>query len=201
MLEFLDSLDKTLFVFINVFLANPVTDAVMPIITSDDLLRVAYALGLVLLLLWGDRRLRWLVLVSLLVLAVADQFSSNFLKHLIERPRPCQVLGRVHLLVGCGGGYSMPSSHAANAFAQAVLFSLTTRRAKYWLLPAAALVALSRVFVGVHYPFDILVGSTIGGLIGWPGAVVHRKLMDWLDSRRALTGKGKVAVSDEDGEV
>ncbi|HOP07713.1 MAG TPA: phosphatase PAP2 family protein [candidate division Zixibacteria bacterium] len=200
MLEFLDSLDKTLFVFVNFYLANPVTDFIMPILTSDYLLRIGYGIAMLAVLIWGDRRLRWLVLVSLIVLTVTDQTSSQFLKKLIERPRPCHVLSQVHLLVGCGGGFSMPSSHAANAFAQAALFALTTRTAKYWLVPTAALVALSRIFVGVHYPFDVLAGATLGWGIGWLGAKGHGLLMTRLDARREmrLTTESATDVSKGD---
>jgi undecaprenyl-diphosphatase len=72
----------------------------------------------------------------------------------------------------------MPSSHAANAFGQAVLFSVTYRRWAWPLLVFAALVALSRVFVGVHYPFDILVGSIIGAVVGYIGAWLARKFLE-----------------------
>ncbi|MCP4685758.1 MAG: phosphatase PAP2 family protein, partial [bacterium] len=152
MLEFLINLDQTIFYFINVSLSNPVTDLVMPIITSDMWLRILYAVSVALLLWKGDARVRWLVLFSALVLLFTDQSSSGLLKPLIDRPRPCHVLENINLLVGCGGGKAMPSSHAANAFGQAVLFSFYFRKAAPYLLIFASLVALSRVFVGVHYP-------------------------------------------------
>jgi undecaprenyl-diphosphatase len=170
MLEFLSNIDTALFLFFNVTLANPVTDLIMPVITSDWLLRVLYALAVVLLLIFGNAKLRWAVLFSVLVLIVTDQLSAGLLKPLIGRLRPCHVLENINLLVDCGGGKSMPSSHAANAFGQAVLFAMLYRRWAWLLLVFAGLVALSRVFVGVHYPFDILVGSIIGAAAGYAGA-------------------------------
>jgi len=170
MFEFLSEIDTALFLFLNVTLANPVTDLIMPVITSDWLLRVLYAIAVVLLLIFGNARLRWVVLFSVLVLAVTDQASAGLLKPMIGRLRPCHALENINLLVNCGGGKSMPSSHAANAFGQAVLFSAMYRRWAWPLLVFAALVALSRVFVGVHYPFDILVGSILGAVVGYLGA-------------------------------
>ena len=166
MLETLVSLDRAVFLFFNVTLANPVTDLVMPVITSDLYLRILYGAAMALLLWKGNARLRWLVLFSAVALTLTDQVASSFLKPLIDRPRPCHVLSDIHLLVGCGGGKSMPSSHAANAFGQAALFSLCVRRVRWYLWAFAALVAMSRVFVGVHYPGDILGGALLGVAVG-----------------------------------
>jgi len=175
MIEFFDNIDTAVFLFFNVTLANPVTDLVMPVITSDWLLRVLYALAAVLLLIFGNAKLRWAALFSVLVLIVTDQLSAGLLKPLIGRLRPCHVLENINLLVDCGGGKSMPSSHAANAFGQAVLFAMLYRRWAWPLLVFAALIAISRVFVGVHYPFDILVGAIIGAAAGYVGAWTAHK--------------------------
>jgi undecaprenyl-diphosphatase len=166
MLETLIQVDQAVFVFINSTLSNPVTDFVMPLITNDWGLRGLYAVAMLLLLWKGNTRLRWLVLFSALVLALTDQIAAGYLKPLIARARPCHVLDTVNLLVGCGGGKSMPSAHSANAFGQAVLFSFHYRKVGWFLYPYAALVALSRVFVGVHYPGDILAGAILGTVIG-----------------------------------
>ena len=178
MLEFLSQLDTSLFLFFNVTLGNPVTDVIMPVITSDWLLRILYAVAVILLLIFGKARLRWVVVFSILALAVTDQITASLLKPMIGRLRPCHVLENINLLVGCGGGKSMPSSHAANAFAQAVLFSVIYRRWIWLLTIAATLIALSRVFVGVHYPFDIVVGAMIGSAIGLVAAWSARKFQE-----------------------
>ena len=179
MLEFRVDLDKALFFFINVTLSNPVTDFTMPIITSDNLLRVMYAVDVVLLLWKGDSKVRWLVLFSGLALLIADQTAAGMLKPLISRPRPCHVLESINLLVGCGGGRSMPSAHAANSFAQAALFGVYFRKARVWLVVVAALISLSRTFVGVHYPGDLLVGAVLGSVIGIVLGLGHRRFIAW----------------------
>jgi len=71
----------------------------------------------------------------------------------------------------------MPSSHAANAFGQAILFALQLPRLRTILLACAATIAVSRVFVGVHYPGDILVGSLLGVIIGWLVSLGYRKVV------------------------
>jgi undecaprenyl-diphosphatase len=107
---------------------------------------------------------------------LTDQVSSIFLKDWIGRIRPCATLSGVHLLVACGAGKSMPSSHAANCFGQAALFGLLYVQARWPLVIFASLVALSRVFVGVHYPGDVLVGTMVGLMIGLIVAWVFRRL-------------------------
>ena len=177
MLETLAELDRALFFFFNVALANPVTDFVMPMVTSDYLLRAGYALAIGLMLWKGDARLRWLVLVSIIVLACTDQLSAGLLKPMIGRLRPCHVLDNINLLVGCGGGKAMPSSHAANAFGQAILFALLYARVRWWLVGVATLIALSRVFVGVHYPADIMAGALLGTLVALALVFVYERLL------------------------
>jgi len=165
MLESLLQFDKELFLFINLVLANPVTDFIMPIITNDMFLRVIYGLALILLLVRGKKPFIWVVVFSLLVVALTDQASSAWLKPMFERLRPCKELN-VHLLVNCGAGYSFPSSHAANLFGQAAFFSFLFPKTKWYWLIFAFLVAISRVFVGVHYPLDITAGAVLGTFIG-----------------------------------
>ncbi len=177
MLENLAQLDTAVFLFLNVSLANPVTDLIMPVITSDLLLRWLYGLALALILWKGDARLRWLVLFSVLVLLLTDQISSSYLKPFFGRPRPCHVLTDIHLLVGCGGGRAMPSSHAANAFGQAVLFGYLYRPVRVYLLLFATVVALSRVFVGVHYPGDIIVGALVGSGVALLAVFAYKKFI------------------------
>ncbi len=76
--------------------------------------------------------------------------------------RPCNALPDVHLLVGCSGSFSMPSSHAANFGAAAFHFAFFFPRLAPLMLLLGVTVAYSRVYVGVHYPFDALVGLGVG---------------------------------------
>jgi len=194
MLEFLAELDKVLFILINSLLANPVTNTIMPIITNDRILRAVFLVILLGLLWKGDRKQRWLILFAGITMVLTDQAAAGLLKPLIARVRPCQIFDAddINLLVGCGSGFSMPSAHAANTFGLAALLSGYIRWARWPLYIFALLVALSRVFVGVHYPGDILVGALIGYLIG----KLVAKLFNLFD-RKVLTPPMPVETAEE----
>ncbi len=182
MLEWLEQIDHAVFIFINSTIANVITDFAMPIITSNNNLRFLYLLAMILILVKGNRRLRLMVIGSIIVLVVTDQLSSSLLKPFFDRARPCHegAMQTLHLLVDCGGGKSMPSSHATNALGQALYFWFFFPRLRIALLSFASVVAISRVFVGVHYPFDIIVGGLLGSAAGLLIAYLFTKLeMKW----------------------
>ena len=147
------------------------------------------ALGLVWILLHQNRR-HALQVLAMLVLAfvIADQVSSGLIKHLVERLRPTHdpSLGdAVHVVNDYRGGmYGFVSSHAANAFAAATLISLIMRHrlVTISLFTWAMLQCYSRVYLGVHYPGDILGGIIVGVLAGW----LVWSLMRWIQHRWRL---------------
>ena len=165
MLDFLNSLDITLFRFLNGSLSNSVFDFLMPLITDLNKYRIVLVfVGVILLwmLIRGKRHVRIAAVLLIITIVVSDQLSSSVIKYWLERPRPCHTLQHVHLLVGCGSGLSFPSSHAVNNFAGALILAFFFPRAKWCFFGFAALVAFSRVYVGVHYPSDIIGGAVIG---------------------------------------
>lgn len=110
--------------------------------------------------------------IVVLVILCADQFSVHFFKNVFLRYRPCHNLAiadLVHVVDGCGGKYGFVSSHATNTFGLAVYLGLILKPHIKWmfiaLLAWATLVSYSRVYVGVHYPADILGGAILGSLI------------------------------------
>lgn len=165
-ITWLEGLDKSVFTFINQSLANPVTDLIMPFVTLDLHLKIFYGFILLMILWRGNNRLRISIIFSLIAVLLTDQASAAWLKHVFERPRPCADM-EVHLLVNCGSGFSLPSSHAANLFGQAFFYRTVAPKSQFYLIALAIIVALSRVFVGVHYPFDILAGAALGTIIGY----------------------------------
>ncbi len=155
-------LDTTLFYLFNVELQNGFFDFIMPIFTNLDYWRIPLGLMVVLLLVFGKKRGRITVLLLVLGIALSDQLCNNVLKPLIQRVRPCNVLENINLLVNCTQAYSFPSSHAMNIFTGCILLSYGYRKIKMLLLLIAILVSYSRIYVGVHYPFDVLAGVILG---------------------------------------
>jgi undecaprenyl-diphosphatase len=114
-----------------------------------------------------------LVLAAILCAGLSDIASSKIMKPTFKRLRPCntpELQYDVRLLSGCGKAYSFTSSHAANHFALATFLSLTLgifyRKIRPWLYLWAASIAYGQVYVGVHYPSDVLVGAILGWTIG-----------------------------------
>lgn len=120
-------------------------------------------------------RIRGLLMCLGMVAAVglSDHITSGMMKPFFARLRPCQVpewQTMVHLVSGCGGRYGFASSHASTTFALATTVWLMLRSWSPWFAIAfgwSALVAYSRVYVGVHYPLDILAGAAVGVVVGW----------------------------------
>lgn len=109
-----------------------------------------------------------------LLIVLSDQVSVHAFKNVVHRLRPCHnpdIQSMVHLLNGrCGGSYGFVSSHAANVFALAMFLFLFFREKinnfGVWIFAWASVVAYSRVYAGVHYPGDIIVGALLGAGIG-----------------------------------
>jgi undecaprenyl-diphosphatase len=169
-------MDTSLFFLINKGLQNSFFDLIMPLLTK----RAYLLLVLIVIPVFSRERKKGLQVLGLCLLsfAIADA-SANILKHVFERPRPCQILEDVRLLVGCGRSFSFPSNHAVNAFAVAATFSHFYRKAALPMFFCAALIAFSRIYVGVHYPSDVIAGAVWGGIV--TGLVIL--LQKWSSKR------------------
>lgn len=110
----------------------------------------------------------WIFGAIILSVMLADTGSVHLFKNVVQRYRPCHHLSLkevLHLPNGCGGMYGFISSHAANHFALAVGWMFYLPRAKWWWLVWAVLIALSRVYLGVHYFTDIIAGAIWGSSV------------------------------------
>jgi len=171
MIDSLIHLDKVVFIFINQGISNQLFDSVMPVITDWDktlIGRLLVIVGLILLLWKGDKNKRAILPLLFLTILVTDQVSSSLIKHLVQRPRPCHIINGTYimeilrLLVTCGAGFSFPSSHAANSFAVTTLFTIYYPKVSWIFILFALLVSFSRIYVGVHYPLDVVGGAVTG---------------------------------------
>jgi undecaprenyl-diphosphatase len=164
-IDWLYSIDLAVFRLGNSTLVFPAGDWFFPFITDLHNFIIPYALSAIALMVFGKKKGIVTVLLLAVTIALSDQLSSFVVKPLVARIRPCHVLDDVRLLVGCGSGFSFTSSHATNNFAMAVLIGHFYTRARPYLLIWATLVAWSRVYVGVHYPSDLLGGALLGSAI------------------------------------
>ena len=173
MLETLIELDKELFLFLN-GLHTEALDQVMYWV-SDKLIWIPFYAWILYLII---KEYKWKAVIWLagigLAIAASDQILSGVMKPFFERYRPSrdpEMEGLVHIVNGyTGGRYGFASSHAGNVFALTTFLYLLFRE-KYswigWLFIWAAIVSYSRIYLGVHYPGDILTGAIIGTLMGY----------------------------------
>ncbi len=160
-------MDTALFYAVNHGMQNAFFDFFMPFISRYKNW-LPLLLGLYGYLVYRDRKKGALFFAAtLLAVTVSDFISSSILKNLFALPRPCITLPDVHLLTGCSNSGSLPSSHAANSAAIATMLGLYDRRYFWWSVPGALLVSLSRLYLGVHYPSDVLAGALVGIATGW----------------------------------
>lgn len=180
MRETLNQLDTNLFLWLNGRYA-PWLDPVMVFATERNSWLPFYALLIGWLVYRYRRRALWYVLTLAAAVALSDQTASALLKPLTLRPRPCHVPALqpfIHAVLECGGRYGFASSHAANTFALATgLWLLVGRQypAVRWLFGWAVFVSYSRIYVGAHYPLDVLAGAGIGVLAAALCVAVFRR--------------------------
>jgi 4-amino-4-deoxy-L-arabinose transferase-like glycosyltransferase/membrane-associated phospholipid phosphatase len=161
-MQWLLDLDARLFRLIHTDLANSVLDQVMPLLSDNDYFIPAVAVAAFFLIYKGGWRGVVCVAMLALIVAIGDGQICRPLKLAIDRPRPFAVLEGVIPLVGKGMSASMPSSHAANWFAACMIFFIYYRRSLWITLPIACAVSYSRIYNGVHFPSDVLVGAVLG---------------------------------------
>ena len=183
----LERFDQHLFLFINSH-NSPFWDQVMNIISGKVTWIPLYIAILYILIIKYKRKFIVLVLMIIIAITLSDQISV-LVKNSFHRMRPCHsaaLEGLVHLVKGiCGGAYGFVSSHASNSFMVAVLsFSLIKRKwFTFGMIFWALLIGYSRVYLGVHYPGDVICGSFIGVLVGWGVYNLYR-----IIDRRLLPG-------------
>lgn len=169
-IQTLSDWDKSAFLYLNGH-HNDLMDYVMTLFTFTPTWLLFYGVALyVIIRKYGRKSIPIIVSLALIIL-LADQISG-VLKHSIMRLRPSNdptMIPLTHVFYKSGGLYGFVSAHAANAFSFATFSALLFRSRGYtiFIFPWASLIAYTRIYLGVHYPGDILGGAMLGSLIGW----------------------------------
>ncbi|MCG8700189.1 MAG: phosphatase PAP2 family protein [Bacteroidales bacterium] len=171
MLEYLDSIDKQLFLWLNSF-HSPFWDGIMKFISGKIEWAPLYAIILAVLIYRFRMKALYIIPAIILTILLADRLSVLAFKEVVCRLRPSHapdITPLVHIVDGYrGGSYGFVSSHAANSFGLATVLAFIFRN-KYFnifIFFWAALVSYSRIYLGVHYPGDILGGALLGAACG-----------------------------------
>jgi len=177
--------DQQIFQFINSDISNVVFDYLMPAL-REKLIWLPFYIFLVTFMFVNYRFsvAGIFVIVLIVAIGISDVTSSRLIKNHVERLRPCNdpnLSVPVKLRVRCGNGYSFTSSHAANHFAF-VFFLIYTlgrfyKKCRWPLIIWAVLISVAQVYVGVHFPFDVIFGGLLGMAIGMLMALVYNKFV------------------------
>lgn len=163
--------------FFNDTIRNPVLSFLMPAFDYDEIWRLPLAAAWLGVMIFGTRRVRIVGLFTLWLLLITDPLSSQMLKPLFERIRPCNILPGLHMWKDGAwivlpdpvvevyrSSFSMPSSHAANTGAQALWWGWAYPRARWYCGGCAFIIGFSRIYDGLHWPSDIFIGWIVSGL-------------------------------------
>ena len=176
--------DLWLFFHINGQWHTGFLDAVLPWMRNPYFWAPLYMFLLVFMVLQFRIRGVWWLLFFLGTFGITDSISSHLIKFWVKRLRPCNDPLTAHftrMLVPCGSGLSFPSSHAANHFGLAMFIWISLHRllgpwvsvAFFW----AFVVSYSQIYVGLHYPADVLAGAVLGLMAGWATGTIFLRVM------------------------
>ncbi len=180
-------IDKSIFFFFN-GMHSPFWDVIMALFTRTEYWLIIYAVLIYYIIKRYKLKAVIILIAVALSIVVADQFSG-IIKDTVQRLRPTHdptMQGLVHNVLSRGGMYSYFSAHASNTFAVATLLSLILKNRNFNILIFcwAAVVSYTRLYLGVHFPFDILTGILFGMLLGWG----MYKVLIFFDKRLFMLG-------------
>lgn len=174
-------LDYLVFHWVNTGWTNPLLDTIMPLLRKEIFWAPLYVFLISFSFINFGKKAYWFVLFALLTVGTTDYISSHVVKKSVQRIRPCNSIHDFEVIerVRCGNGFSFTSSHATNHFGLATFLFSTIgtlfRRRRGWLFVWAGSISIAQVYVGVHYPLDIIGGTILGLLIGKLWAMLYRK--------------------------
>jgi len=167
-LEYIKFIDTHLFFLLNKNISNSFFNFIMPIITNQNYWVLPIIIFISYLLFFNKIKGKIVLVIILVSIGFNDYFCASILKPYFSRLRPSyEIIEHINLLVPKGGKWSMPSNHASNMFALATIIAYFYPKTKLGIYLLASIISFSRIYVGVHYPFDIIVGGLLGYTISW----------------------------------
>ncbi len=200
MWELLEKIDISLFYLINRTGQNPFFDVFMPFMSNVKNYYVPLGMLWIFLIVKKGVKFRTAAVAMVLLISVSEWVSSGVLKPFFDRPRPYHSLSNVHLYdrihktwsittepkeIIRGESNSLPSSHATNIFAGAFFLSYYFRKFWPFFYFIAFLVGYSRVYLGVHFPFDVFVGGIVGASCGLLFVVASNQVVRFFEKKAA----------------
>ena len=182
MKDLLISVDKQLFLWLN-GTGQPFFDEFMLFMSAKLIWIPLY--GFLIFFLYKNYGFNFWkpLLMVIITVSLADQITSGFMKPFFERLRPCndpELKNLVSLVGKCGGRYGFASSHAANTLGLATFYLTFTRNRWFlFLLLWALIVSYSRIYLGVHFPGDIIIGGLIGAGLGYVLGKITLNIWSW----------------------
>ncbi len=199
------SLDRALFLLLNASLVNPLFDFIFTKGTEAGFWIVP-GIAAAALFIFKKRKEALVVLgLALITVAITDPLAARVLKPLFGRFRPCHpdyFVEGGRFLCGMRHSFSFPSVHAVNIFAQATLLTFFYPRWKWAYILFACFIGYSRIYVGVHYPADIVAGALFGiavaiGVVSIYSIVLRRIKKRWLNERQESEERNHAAEVKE----
>lgn len=192
-IQWFEAVDKNLFTLIHSDGALPAIDGLMKGLRNAVVWIPLYAFILFWVIRNGKKYVWQFILLSLVTFAITDYTSASILKPALSRVRPChdpELQDIIRGLIGCGGRFSFPSSHASNHFGLAAFWFYSIYLIKgnkwYWLWVWALLIGYAQIYVGKHYPLDIIAGAMFGYVVGTLTAIVFER---WLFRKHSFAEK------------
>tara|TARA_X000001036_G_C20688334_1_gene808505 strand:- start:2730 stop:3317 length:588 start_codon:yes stop_codon:yes gene_type:complete len=162
----INQLDFILLSFFNSTLSNPFFNFIFPIITNAKNWIYIILLFYAILIFKYPKKGLLTFLLTLICVIITDAICAQLLKPYFSRIRPSHELyENINLLIGKGGIYSFPSNHAANTMALTFTTSFFFKKTFKYLFVISLIIGFSRIYVGVHYPFDVFFGFIFGFII------------------------------------
>lgn len=176
-MEALYSIDLAIFYLFNHTFSTGFLDKFFAIITNVKSWYIAYIILAGIAWFKGGTRGKIAVVGIVILIIVSDQFGYRLLKEIFQRARPCNTLSDAITPIGCAGSFSFPSNHALNNFAAAAFLYKLYPKFKWIFFTVAILISISRIYLGVHYPSDVLGGALIGFLLGYLFSVAAKRII------------------------